>query len=274
MPSGTTIEIPIQKIQYADVITTPDSLAVEEPLEIKLMFSANGSIETKTISITMRTPGEDEALATGFLFTEGIIQSKNDIEDLCATAPNSILIRLKREVSPNIGGLDRNCYTTSSCGVCGKTSLDAIKTVGIYNDVANILQYPVSLICSLPGKLQEQQKVFRQTGGLHASALFDANGTILLLAEDVGRHNALDKLIGSSLLKEMLPLNELILLLSGRISFELVQKAAMAGIRIIAAIGAPSSLAVQTAIEFDITLVGFLNANRMNIYSGNKRILL
>jgi len=170
--------------------------------------------------------------------------------------------------------MERNFYTTSSCGICGKASIESIKTYSYCYESRMPFIVPKELIIGLPGKLREQQKVFEYTGGLHASALFDREGTIVFVREDVGRHNALDKLIGASLAKEQLPLSQHILLLSGRASFELIQKAAMAGIQLVAAVGAPSSLAVETAEEFQMTLIGFLRDNRFNIYSFPERILV
>ena len=168
---------------------------------------------------------------------------------------------------PTINKLERNFYTTSSCGICGKTGIDAIKTVSAYSNSKTSLHVPAAIFYTLPATLEGSQQLFETTGGLHASALFNLSGNLLSLKEDIGRHNALDKLIGEAFLKNQLPLNNYILLLSGRASFELVQKATMAGISIIAAVGAPSSLAVELAIESDITLIGFLRNNRFNIYS-------
>lgn len=259
-----------------------DMLAIEEPLEIRLGFGNRPNKTVKNISVTMRTPGNDAELAVGFLFTEGIIKGKNDLKSVnhcfiaCAeNKENVIQVELKEDVEPKLQHTDRNFYTTSSCGVCGKGSIDAIKTVSIFqpdkNDAFFITQ---DILLELPNRLREQQQLFDATGGLHACALFNENGEILLLREDVGRHNALDKLIGASLEKEWLPLNKTILLLSGRASFELIQKAAMAGISIIAAVGAPSSLAVQLANEMEITLIGFLRQQRFNIYTNEHRILI
>ena len=272
-----TVTLPVQKVNGSLRATEHDILASEEPLEIRLEYGTAGHRLQKTISVTMRTPGKDDELAMGFLFTEGIIASKNDINVLpkkIALDDNIIIISLKPTVAINIDKLERHFYTSSSCGVCGKTSIEAIKTVCLLSHTKNDEQYPVSLIHQLPAILRSRQNVFEQTGGLHASALFDNKGNLLLIKEDVGRHNALDKLIGAAMLAELLPLNDDILLLSGRISFELIQKAAMAGIKIVTAVGAPSSLAVETAISFDMTLIGFLRNERFNIYSGAQRIVL
>ncbi len=274
MSSDPTTQLPITKINATTSSVTVDALASEEPLEIRLEYNAADQVLLKTISVTMRTPGRDDDLATGFLFTEGIISSKDQIVVKPVVAENVITLLATPSVAINIEKLDRHFYTTSSCGVCGKTSIEAIKTVCQLSDSKNDHQYPASLISQLPEKLRHSQEVFDRTGGLHASALFNAQGELLLLREDVGRHNALDKLIGAALFAEMMPLNDHILLLSGRISFELVQKAAMAGIKLVAAIGAPSSLAVQTAESFNMTLIGFLRDQRFNIYSGAQRIVI
>jgi len=277
MPSGSTIQLPVTKVNAAISTIADDVLASEEPLEIRLEHNADGLVAQKTISVTMRTPGNDLELATGFLFTEGIIASKDEIEMKPGSGGannNIITVSIKAGIDIDIKKLERHFYTTSSCGVCGKTSIEAIKTVCKLSETANDAQYPAALIRSLPEKLRYGQDIFERTGGLHASALFDGTGKLILLREDVGRHNALDKLIGAALLAGMLPLHEHILLLSGRISFELVQKAAMAGIKMITAIGAPSSLAVETAAAFDMTLIGFLRDQRFNIYSGAQRIVI
>jgi FdhD protein len=245
-----------------------DHVAVEEPLEIKI---AHGH-ENKTvssISITMRTPGKDQALAAGFLFTEGIIKNKTDITGF-EEGNNVITIFLKEELTIDLPSVSRNFYTTSSCGVCGKASIDAIRVESMVNK--NKFTVPSSVINSLAAKIIPAQENFLSTGGLHASAFFDVDGNLLLLQEDVGRHNALDKAIGSVLLSDKFKFDKIILLVSGRASFELVQKAAVAGIPIVAAIGAPSSLAVELADEKGISLIGFLKHDRFNIYSHSSRI--
>lgn len=274
----------MQSIAHTDIIKVDsgirlaahDILAVEEPLEIRLVYSADGKRTEKNISVTMRTPGNDAELAAGFLYTEGIVNMPADVASFIVTKDNIVTVELQESIAPALNKLDRNFYTTSSCGVCGKASIDAVKT---YCDVPgdypyDDLQCTAELITSLPDILRTQQAVFEQTGGLHACAIFNTEGDLLLLREDVGRHNALDKLIGASFTNRTLPLSQHILLLSGRASFELVQKAAMAGIKMIAAVGAPSSLAVQMAEEWNITLVGFLRGNRFNIYSGAQRVVI
>jgi FdhD protein len=260
----------IKKVTLGNWHDAEDSLAIEEPLEIQLE-SDNG---TKAIAVTMRTPGNDFELAMGFLFTEGIIKNNNQVAgyDL-PESPNTILIQLKKGEVPSLKNTERNFYTTSSCGVCGKSSIDAIRTVSLFSIYGDHIKIDVETIHQLEEDLLKQQAVFSKTGGLHASALFDHSGNFVNLREDVGRHNALDKLIGWALLENNLPLSNKILLLSGRASFELIQKASMAGIPVVAAVGAPSSLAVSMAKEAGITLIGFLRSDRFNIYCGEERVV-
>ncbi len=264
----------------------PDTLAVEEPLEIRLGFPAGGH---RAISITMRTPGEDAELAAGFLFTEGILQKPEQIKQIrhCglkigkgagaldrATALNSNTVRvdLNEGVDVDLKRLERHFYTTSSCGVCGKSSIEALKTGALKLISPDEPKFDGGLIHTLPEKLRSSQNVFEKTGGLHASALFNLQGELEIVREDVGRHNALDKVIGAKFLADEIPLSEKILLVSGRASFELVQKALMAGIPILVAVGAPSSLAVELADEFGMTLVGFVRDGSFNVYTGGQRI--
>jgi FdhD protein len=274
-------QVSITKVMDGNCFDKTDALAIEEPLEIRLEFGPEGNRSVQNVSVTMRTPGSDTELAAGFLFTEGIVKEPKDIANIdhcfiaCAeNKENVIQVSLKAGVVPHLQNTERNFYTTSSCGVCGKGSINAIRTVSAFTSQTNELTIDSSLLFQLPDILREHQAVFADTGGLHASALFNTEGGLLLVREDVGRHNALDKLIGAALNKGWLPLNRSVLLLSGRASFELVQKAAMAGIQIIAAVGAPSSLAVELAEEFNITLAGFLRGNRFNIYTSPHRILL
>ncbi|MGD9590243.1 MAG: formate dehydrogenase accessory sulfurtransferase FdhD [Pyrinomonadaceae bacterium] len=262
-----------------------DLLAVEEPLEIRLRLPDGLQ---KAVSITMRTPGDDAELAAGFLFTEGIIKSpeqikqirhcglkigkqKGTLDRVAALNSNTIRIDLADDAAVDLKKLERHFYTTSSCGVCGKSSIEALRTTA--NPVsANGLRIDAELLHSLPEKLRESQAVFERTGGLHASALFSPEGGLDIIREDVGRHNALDKVIGKKFLDGGMPLNDRILLLSGRASFELVQKTLMAGIAVVAAVGAPSTLAVELATEYGMTLVGFVRDGRFNIYCGGQRI--
>jgi len=276
-----TKQVTVTSVNGAEVQQNADVVSIEEPLEIKLEYGPDDDRINKNLSVTMRTPGHDDDLAAGFLFTEGIINGRNDIDEItyadryCAEQKqNSIIVKLAASCKPVLQNADRNFYTTSSCGVCGKGSIDAIRTGSQFDNLkGEDVMVDKNILYQLPAVLIEHQRDFSQTGGIHASALFSLSGGLLSLREDVGRHNALDKLIGNALVTGLLPLNNHILLLSGRASFELVQKAAMAGIRIIAAIGAPSSLAVELAADFNVTLVGFLKSNRFNIYTSPERIL-
>ena len=273
----------ITRVNENGSITAPDELAIEEPLEIRLEFGSKNDRQTRNIAVTMRTPGNDADLAAGFLFTEGIIRNANDVADIkhcfiaCAEKlENVIRVSLCENTIPRLQNSERNFFTTSSCGVCGKGSINAIRTINEAEQLPDTNSVNDTVLYTLPNILRNNQNVFNGTGGLHASALFTPGGRFLLAREDVGRHNALDKLIGAVLMDSAfdLPLNQHILMLSGRASFELVQKAVMAGINIIAAVGAPSSLAVQLAEEFNITLIGFLRGNRFNIYSGGHRVVM
>jgi FdhD protein len=253
--------------------TEPDLLAVEEPLEIRLSCAASGRREHRVVSITMRTPGHDPQLAVGFLFTEGILTSLTSFAAVhrCA-AKNVVRVELQPDVEVDWKRLERHFYAASSCGVCGKASLQALR-VNPPSPVAS--QWPLveaEVIYNLPAALRQGQEVFGRTGGLHAAALFDVCGNLLCLHEDVGRHNALDKVIGAQFLAGRTPLSDSVLLVSGRASFELVQKAAVAGIPILAAVGAPSSLAVSLAREHGLTVIGFVRQERFNIYTGAQRV--
>ncbi len=257
-----------------------DLVAIEEPLEIRLGIGSKNKREQLSLSVTMRTLGHDKELALGFLFAEGIISSFNEVNsiDYCETVKpeeqgNVLRVELSPTVRVNEDKFARHFYTSSSCGVCGKSSIEAIK-VPIPLQKVSFPSVDAKLICKLLQLLKEAQKVFEHTGGLHACGLFDVNGTLLKLREDVGRHNAVDKLIGALLIENNLPISKSIMMLSGRISFELVQKAARAGIQFIAAIGAPSSLAIAMAKKHHITMVGFLKNSSFNIYSGSERIIL
>jgi FdhD protein len=221
----------------------------------------------------MRTPGNDVELALGFLFTEAIIGHVRDI-DATEHFPvqHRVSVALQASLEFDLSRLNRHFYTTSSCGVCGKGSLELVESVSCYFPRPGHPRVGTEILAAMPSKLQTAQSLFAATGGIHAAALFNAQGELLALREDVGRHNAVDKLIGCALQEGQLPLRDYILVLSGRIGFELVQKAAMAGIPIIAAVGAPSSLAVELAETNDITLIGFLRDDRMNVYCGMERI--
>ncbi len=246
-----------------------DFVPVEEPLEIRILFGPDGQRTTTPISVTMRTPGHDYELAAGFLFTEGIVHQREQIIGVQVEG-NIISVELVASLSVDQLSIARNFYTTSSCGVCGKSSIDAIRVES--QVVAGGFAISSSVLKSLPSAIILAQQNFQTTGGLHASGLFDADGKLLLMMEDVGRHNALDKVIGWMLFANKIPLTNTILLLSGRASFELIQKAAVARIPVVAAIGAPSSLAVELAQEKGITLIGFLKHDRFNAYSHPNRI--
>lgn len=276
MNSTPVGQIRIQRVGDGKITNADDKVAVEEPLEIQLEYSTRTGQMQKHIAVTMRTPGNDEELAAGFLFTEGIIKNRESIQEIRQPSAdeNRVLVILQENILPVLSNASRNFYSTSSCGICGKASIDAIRTVSQYAKDKDSMIIPASLLYPLQNELKKRQKIFEDTGGIHASALFNLAGDFLMMREDVGRHNALDKLIGAALLKNQLPLNRYILLLSGRASFELVQKAVMAGIKIIAAVGAPSSLAVEMAEESSVTLIGFLRDGRFNIYSGKERITL
>jgi FdhD protein len=280
--NAPTAQVPIQRVSGPSRLDSIDDLAIEEPLEIRLDYSGPDGPEHQSLSITMRTPGRDDELAVGFLLTEGVIRGPGDLREVRPYLPdaphpgraNVVRVSLQDHVAVDLLRLERNFYTSSSCGVCGKTSIEALRTQSPFPPLPEGSPpfFSRSLLHRLPGRLRAAQEVFEATGGLHASALFNASGNLLLLREDVGRHNALDKVIGRVLLDGRLPLRNHLLLVSGRVSFELVQKALLAGLPFVAAIGAPSSLAVELAREAGLTLVGFLREGRFNVYSGAWRI--
>jgi FdhD protein len=273
MENTSIARVQMKRVRNHQLLDAGDELAVEEPLEINLVYGSKDRPVTKAVSVTMRTPGQDEELALGFLWTEGVIQRAGQVAGTSILkGGNKALVTLNENEEPALQKVERNFYTTSSCGVCGKASLGAIRTVSCYKDFNDAIQVNTRLFYCLEDELRKKQRLFASTGGLHASALFDLEGNLIMLREDVGRHNALDKVIGAAFLNDALPLNNAILLLSGRASFELVQKATMAGIKIVAAVGAPSSLAVQLAQEAGMTLIGFLRHQGFNIYSGAHRI--
>ncbi len=263
-----------------DLVVRDDAVATEEPLEIRLAYTRpDGLRAQQSISITMRTPGNDGELAAGFLLTEGIIADAAQIDAIGPCGPpaangliNVVRVDLAAGVEIDLDRLKRHFYTSSSCGVCGKASLEAVAVQGRYDLHGAALRVRAEALGTLPERLRAQQSVFERTGGLHASGLFDAEGRIEAIREDVGRHNALDKLIGQALLKNELPLGGCGVAVSGRASFELMQKAMMAGVPMLAAVGAPSSLAVELAEEFGMTLVGFLKPDRFNVYTRPDRI--
>jgi len=261
----------LRKVDSEHAVDCRDWLAVEEPLEIRLNYSSKGRRGGKIVSITMRTPGQDRELATGLLFAEGIVRTPGEISGIYADA-NQILVELSENVEPDLPRLERRFFASSSCGVCGKAAIESLDLDGMDVPATDSPVMRQEILCRLPDALRERQAAFAQTGGLHAAALFSTAGELLDVREDVGRHNALDKLIGAAFLENRLPLSRCVLLLSGRVSFELMQKAVAAGIPVVAAVGAPSSLAVDVARRFQMTLVGFLSASRFNIYSGTRRI--
>ncbi len=276
MSNKSIEQITINKILAGHLISAEDKVATEEPLGIQLAYSsANGRL-LKQIAVTMRTPGHDEELAAGFLFTEGVIHNPLAIDHIkqVTADDNQVLVTLKENIFPDLSNAVRNFYSTSSCGICGKASIEAIRTVSPYGAEPDQFCIQASVFYPLQKELKKHQLIFEDTGGIHACALFDLTGNLMMMREDVGRHNALDKLIGTAVLNDQLPLTNCILLLSGRASFELVQKAVMAGIKIIAAVGAPSSLAVDMAKESGVTLIGFLRDDRFNIYAGAQRIVV
>ncbi len=241
-----------------------DLLAVEEPLEIR--------VGGQPLAVTMRTPGHDIDLAAGFLATEGVIASPADLSEIRMCDANVADVTLAPGVRLPMERLQRNFITTSACGVCGKDSIDAIRVQGRYDVSADRVRVAPGVLAALPGRLREAQRVFASTGGLHAAGIFTAAGTLLALREDVGRHNAVDKVTGWALREGRLPLTGCVLLVSGRASFELTQKAMMAGLPVLAAVSAPSSLAADLAGEAGMTLVGFLRGASMNVYTGAHRL--
>jgi FdhD protein len=260
----------------------PDVVATEEPLEIRLELAAGQVRAAQSLSVTMRTPGNDFELAAGFLFTEGVVRSKDDIDEItyCLDSKdgdgdqtyNVVTVTLRPWVQVDTARLTRNFYTTSSCGVCGKASLEAVRVQAPQPPDGAQLSVPPETLSALPGRLSEGQTLFRATGGIHAAWLCDDTGAPLAFREDVGRHNATDKLVGAEFLAGRTPLSNRLLVLSGRASFELLQKAAVAGIPFVAAVGAPSTLAVDLAREMGMTLVGFTRASGFNVYAGPQRI--
>ncbi|MBT8143559.1 MAG: formate dehydrogenase accessory sulfurtransferase FdhD [Gammaproteobacteria bacterium] len=251
-----------------------DIVAVEEPLEIRLVHPQLAE-RGQSISITMRTPGHDAELALGFLYSEAIVQQAADIDhvDSCDNDSNVVIVHLRAAARVDIERLRRHFYTTSSCGVCGKQSIAALQTVCSHSPASDPTQFAATMLSTLGSRLRDQQPGFAMTGGIHAAAVFARNGNLLHVAEDVGRHNAVDKVVGRLLLQAELPAAGRGLLVSGRASFELVQKAVRAGMPLLAAVGAPSSLAVELADEFGMTLVGFLRQDRFNIYTRAERIV-
>ncbi|GAB2925648.1 formate dehydrogenase accessory sulfurtransferase FdhD [Rhodococcus aerolatus] len=269
-----TARHPVRRITAEGEVRRPDTLAVEEPMELR--------VAGRSIAVTMRTPGHDVDLVHGFLLTEGVIGSSDDVavvrycdgvDDEGRNTYNVLDTDLAAGVAPPELGVERNFYTTSSCGVCGKGSLEAVKLKTRHSPAGDDTTVTPAVLSSLPDTLRAAQKVFDSTGGLHAAGLFTPAGELLVLREDVGRHNAVDKVVGWAVREGRVPLASTVLMVSGRASFELVQKAAMAGVPLLAAVSAPSSLAVALADEQGLTVVGFLRGETMNVYTHPDRVL-
>jgi FdhD protein len=291
--AGAVFSVMAERMTGFTSQTAEETLAVEEPLEIQLAYGTAEGRAVKSISVTMRTPGYDFELAAGFLMTEGVVRDVNDIEGIAyagagnideaaengtarAVLPyqpwkNIVRVELAAGVTVSLANLQRNFYTTSSCGICGKASLLALQSVCPPRR-ENRFSISAETLYTLPARLRAAQSVFDRTGGLHGAGLFNAAGELLALREDVGRHNAVDKLLGAEFLADRTPLRDSLLLLSGRASFELLQKALMGGVAMVASVGAPSSLAVRVAKDFDITLVGFLRDHHFNVYHGAQHV--
>jgi len=276
-----SVRTKIKKIRLADESIVEDFVALEEPLEIQLSYLLKGQRVVRSITITMRTPGQDKDLALGFLLTEGIICNLGQVQDVIVPVDeksgkpeeNRLRVILGDAVSVDVGKMDRNFYTTSSCGICGKASLEALNMAGSNAFTGNRPKLLKEIIFILPKELLQHQSTFLKTGGLHAAGLFNANGELQTLREDVGRHNAVDKVAGSILQDNTLCPQESILLVSGRTSFEIVQKAVRAEIPFVLGVGPPSSLAVELSNTFNVTLLGFVSSERFNIYSSPERVL-
>ena len=270
--TGRSQAIKVEKMRGNLRETLDDRVAIEEPLEIRLGYELDGQRHTSSVSITMRTPGHDDDLALGFLISESIIRSPGEVAIVKPChGDNAIRVELEDGIRVDLDRLQRHFYTTSSCGVCGKASLDALRIQGV-EALADDIRFPIDGLIRMPERLRKAQATFDETGGLHAAAAFDPYGELLIVREDVGRHNAVDKVIGALFSDGRLPASQLGLMVSGRASFELMQKTLMAGMPLLAAVSAPSSLAVELAKEFNITLVGFLRGDTFNVYAGEERI--
>lgn len=277
-PRRSTSALKLHRVEPGVRRSRKDQVAVEEPLEIRVEFSRGGSRESVPVAVTMRTPGHDFELAAGFLRSEGILSSRAQVREItyCQTEGpqeyNVLSVRLREGVAFDPTLLARNFYTSSSCGVCGKASIEAVEFRGCGPLPRGTLAVSPGVLDGLPDRLREGQAVFEKTGGLHAAGLFDAAGDMRILREDVGRHNALDKVVGQAFLEGRLPLSQEVLVVSGRTSFEIIQKSIAAGIPLVVAVGAPSSLAVELAREFNLTLIGFARGGGFNLYSGEDRV--
>ena len=272
-------QISIVRVCGKDVVSTQDRVAVEEPLEIRVVFGEPQHRTMRSVSVTMRTPGHDRELAAGFLYTESLLTSPNEIEAIHLRGVTSdgdptgniVRVDLHPEMAFDLQRVQRHFFTTSSCGVCGKASLEALAAQGL-SPIGDVpLRVSPAIIQAVPERLRDRQLTFAHTGGLHAAGLFDQQGEILAVHEDVGRHNAVDKLIGEQFLARKTPLESLGMVISGRASFEIMQKALVARVPLVVAVGAPSSLAVDLATQYNMTLIGFASAKRFNVYSGPSR---
>jgi FdhD protein len=258
----------IYRVSAGEVEERPDELATEEPLEIRLLQEGR----RRTVAVTMRTPGSDPELALGFLFAEGVIRRREEVRRADLSTPNVVEVELADGLpEPELAGLERHFFATSACGVCGKAGLESLE-LRLTEPLPSGAEVSPEILAGLTERLREAQGLFATTGGLHAAALFDLRGNLLAVREDVGRHNALDKLIGWSLGEGILPLSDHLVLVSGRSSYEILQKCLVAGVPIVASVSAPSSLAVELANRFGVTLIGFLRGDRFNIYSGAGRV--
>ena len=272
----------VSKFKNNELKESTDQISIEEPLEIIIKFKENNTWIQNTISVTMRTPGDDKNLITGFLFNEKIIENINYIEDIQSIGKpvgkynldNKIIVTLNNSQNIDIDKIKRNFLTNSSCGVCGKTSLDTLEMIKKDKIIKSLPKIKYKIITESSEILRKNQIEFSKTGGIHASGLLDTDGNIIALKEDVGRHNALDKLIGYALRKNLLDVTNQFLACSGRLNFDLVQKALMANIGVLTGVGAPTSLAIDLANKFDMTLVGFVKEDRFNIYSNEDRIII
>ena len=277
MRAGSRTRASVRVVEDASSRLRSDQLATEEPLEIRLAVAG----ETRTLAVTMRTPGSDFELAVGFLYGEGVISEREDVTEIryCMDPDidseqryNIVTVELRRDLTPDLRSLERHFYTSSACGVCGKATLDSLELRGC-SVIAPGPELQPDVLYGLPDAMRSAQGLFETTGGLHAAGLFDTAGGLICLREDVGRHNAVDKLVGWSLLQDRLPLQDRVMMVSGRASFEILQKCLTARVPIVCAVSAPSSLAVSVAERFGMTLVGFLRGQRFNVYAGQERIL-
>ena len=277
-PGKGLSRVQVSKLVDGRMIDRKDVVAVEEPLEIRVEHTRNGVRETTAVSVTMRTPGDDFELTAGFLSGEGLVRDRDDIAEISYCQEdeqqnyNIVVVKLRPGTFFDVDALSRNFYVSSSCGVCGKASLEAVEVRGCEALPDEGLRIDPEILAALPEKLRSRQGLFDRTGGIHAAGRFDETGELISLREDVGRHNAVDKVVGHALLASELPLTRTILMVSGRTSFEIMQKALAAGIPLVAAVGAPSSLAVDLAKTFNISLLGFTRSDGFNVYAGAGRI--